>query len=388
MARIAFRLGEKVPAYRIFLCMAVVFATIPLVLSVVQFLGPFQIWNSRFTFQLGNEATLDRPWLGKIYLVALYSRALRPDDVKRHFYQGLSSAPSKFAQDLVALYTFSENSGDIVHDISGLGPPLDLTISPRSRVRWLSSSGGVEILQPAIIKSQGAATKIFDTLRQTQELSIEVWMTPRDAIQRGPARVVSFSRDTGARNFTLGQEGSAINFRIRTPVGLNGSPLALKTANGLLSSEPVHVIATYEKGIQKLYANGVEQSRIVNLTSDGIVGFGTAKNPIAHVAYTVLYFFPVSFFLAAFLSTRFTGLPTRLIVATAGATGLFLVSEIFQGFAFDRTLDIMAIGYAVGIAVAGAVIGAIFVTGDLVEASPRGLMSKTFEASAPESRIT
>ena len=54
-------------------------------------------------------------------------------------------------------------------------------------------------------------------------------MTPGNTAQTGPARIVSLSADTGAQNFTLGQEGSDIEFRLRTPVsGRNGIPLAVR----------------------------------------------------------------------------------------------------------------------------------------------------------------
>ncbi len=41
--------------------------------------------------------------------------------------------------------------------------------------------------------------------------------------QRGPARIVSVSSDSGHRNLTLGQQGDALTIRLRTPSsGYNG----------------------------------------------------------------------------------------------------------------------------------------------------------------------
>lgn len=43
--------------------------------------GDFSTWNPRFLLLLGNEATKDYPWLGEIYLMAIYDRALTSSEV-------------------------------------------------------------------------------------------------------------------------------------------------------------------------------------------------------------------------------------------------------------------------------------------------------------------
>jgi len=50
--------------------------------------GDFSAWASDFRIALGDEFTRDRPWLGTYHLVALYSRALSPDEVVRNFRAG------------------------------------------------------------------------------------------------------------------------------------------------------------------------------------------------------------------------------------------------------------------------------------------------------------
>ena len=46
--------------------------------------GGFARWDGGLRLLLGNEASLDRQWLGTLYLVAIYSRALPPEDVRAH----------------------------------------------------------------------------------------------------------------------------------------------------------------------------------------------------------------------------------------------------------------------------------------------------------------
>jgi hypothetical protein len=261
---------------------------------------------------------------------------------------------------LVSAYTFSEGKGDVIYDRSGFGAPLDLRISPMDRVLWLDPNG-IEIVRPAILRSPAAGTKLVEAFSETHELSIEMWIKPRSPVQDGPARIVSFSEDANGTNFTLGQSGRNIEFRVRTPVtGRNGAPLALRTTHGLLSTDMVHIIATYDRGIQKVYANGVEQPKRLNLTTDGIIGFGTSKTLGAQIAYAWFYFFPVSFVLSGFVSRGLRDSIIASIVPGGVAAGMLAVTEIFQAYVFERTLDLRVIGCGLLVAGLGALTGSTF----------------------------
>jgi glycopeptide antibiotics resistance protein len=344
---------------RIALGLVVLYGALPLILSIMQLVAPFRIWDSRFSFQIGNEATLDKPWLGEIYLVALYSRALSADEVANNFRRDFASAESqrRGSEGLIALYTFREKGGDIVHDVSEFKEPLDLMILPQDRVRWLESSDGIEILEPAILASQQPGTKLVGAASSTHELSIEAWLTPNNTVQAGPARIVSLSANPTTRNFTLGQDRVSIVFRVRTPVSItNRSPLSLTSKNAFSTRERSHVVVTYKDGVERSYLNGKQQSELLDLR-DGIVGFGTRKTAIAQLAYTFFFFFPVSFFLALFFSTRSRNLINSLLLPFSIAIGLLILTEFLQAFAFERAIDIPLIGYGLIIAALGGLSG-------------------------------
>jgi len=55
--------------------------------------GNFAKWDGRYRLALGNELTKDRPWLGDLHLVAIYSRALSPQEVRRNFAAGVAAKP-------------------------------------------------------------------------------------------------------------------------------------------------------------------------------------------------------------------------------------------------------------------------------------------------------
>ena len=287
--------------------------------------------------------------------------SLSPEEIARHNDLGLSQLASagRVNESLIALYTFSEGRGTEVRDVSGYGPPLNLTLHPSSHFRWLEQGSGIEIIKPAILKTDGPAEKLFDALSASNELSIEVWMMPSNVLQRGPARIVSLSQDAVARNFTIGQDGADIDFRLRTPIsGANGMVVNLRTHNKFLTLEKVHLVVTYKEGVERLYVNGREHAGNVDLKrADIIVAFSTPKNLLSQIAYSFVYFFPVSFFLSFVFSRRCGGFIVTLLLPVVIAISLLSMAEVLQAHLFARSVDWAFVGYGVVVVMAGALCG-------------------------------
>ena len=65
--RVVSRILTRAAQSRVLLFTAIAFAAVPLIVSLNQFPGfDFHNWDRSYTFQLANEASLDRPWLGII----------------------------------------------------------------------------------------------------------------------------------------------------------------------------------------------------------------------------------------------------------------------------------------------------------------------------------
>jgi hypothetical protein len=166
---------------------------------------------------------------------------------------------------LQVLYTFEEGGGTRVLDVSDVSTPLDLTIENGSATSWLS--GALSINSPTLVASADAATKVIDTSRTTNEITVEAWVKPADTTQDGPARIVALSEDPYNRNFTLGQglwgelPSALYNFRLRTTAtSSNGIP-SLSTLAGSLTTDLSHVVYTHDaSGVAKIYVNGVERA--------------------------------------------------------------------------------------------------------------------------------
>jgi hypothetical protein len=196
--------------------------------------GDCSNWDTGFRLALANELTQDRPWLGELHRIAICDRAVHEQQVARNFSAGhkaTSGSP-------VVLFDFRRDHGNVVRDVSGVGKPLDLKIGNSSAVDWIPS-GGLEVRAPVLIASQGAAEKVSTAVRKSGELTLEAWVAPANRTQSGPARIVTLSRDTGQRNFTLGQKGAAYEMRCRTTsTSPNGEP-ALTTEAGHDASTPI-----------------------------------------------------------------------------------------------------------------------------------------------------
>jgi hypothetical protein len=91
--------------------------------------GGFEDWDPEHILMFGNERTADRPWLGALFLVALYDRALLATEIATAYRAAFSSALSGPATEsgLVGLWLFAEGSGNVIHDTSTIAP-VNLTI--------------------------------------------------------------------------------------------------------------------------------------------------------------------------------------------------------------------------------------------------------------------
>ncbi|HEX30675.1 TPA: hypothetical protein ENG04_11400 [Candidatus Poribacteria bacterium] len=181
---------------------------------------------------------------------------------------GKGRSRERVRSGLIALYAFTEGKGTVVHDISGVNPPLNLRIKDPKAIRWIKGDNGVEFVKSSMIISEGGAEKLLRKLRSTGKLSIEVWVQPANLRQTGPSRIVSMSKDPLNRDFTLGQIKSDIAYRLRTTkTNPNGIP-ELDTTSRVLDGGVVHLVATYDGRVKHLYVNGVRHPESQRMSGD------------------------------------------------------------------------------------------------------------------------
>lgn len=185
----------------------------------------FSNWDRSFPLAIGNNASNDRPWQGTIERLAIYPRAASPQVIRE----------------------FAESGPAAVGYGSALPPAI--VDWPGQRERPHKCVGGlVELPEDG---------PWFKELQKSGKLTIFAWIIPANVSQRGPARIVTSSRDVYSCNFMLGQIARSLTFRLRTPnTGGNGMNPALYTRPVLTHNERSFVAVTYDGNRSQLYVDG------------------------------------------------------------------------------------------------------------------------------------
>lgn len=168
---------------------------------------------------------------------------------------------ARVTDNLLALYTFEEGSGTTVNDVSGVGSPVNLTISsPTQAAVWgegfLRFTGSPQGSNGAF--AAVGTNKLHTALPAANALTVEAWVTPANITQQGPARAVTFSSSIWTRNFTIGQSLTQYDFRLRTTTtDSNGIPGTLTPSNTAAATLQ-HIVTTRDTaGNVTIYINGV-----------------------------------------------------------------------------------------------------------------------------------
>lgn len=179
------------------------------------------------------------------------SKALKLDD-------GIvASSGGRYEANMIAKYEFKTGGGTTAYDTSGVEPALNLTLS--GNYDWVGG-WGIEFDGGKAQGSTSASSKLAKLIRATGEYSVEAWVVPANTTQEGPARIISYSGGSSARNFTLGQTLQSYDFLNRSSVsdGNGGPALSTPDADNILQATQQHVVITYDPSNgRRIYVNGL-----------------------------------------------------------------------------------------------------------------------------------
>ena len=135
--------------------------------------------------------------------------------------------------------------------------PFDFVSLVKNDARWIGNSTGIEFLKTGQAESKSSTREFYDRLVKGRGLTLEMWLKTEDLNQFGPARILSYSRDTGLRNFTVGQSREKLVFRLRTTeTSLNGTVPHLIIGDIFNYRDLQHIVITYNFSEEKVYING------------------------------------------------------------------------------------------------------------------------------------
>ncbi len=213
-------------------------------------------WNPSFPLIIGNERTANRGWEGNISELNITNKALSKNQVKQVFSQ--SNDFPKTGDSLIAAYEFTGKAP--YKDKAGKQPDLlwqgtqnqnqnEVFITPN---RWLQTATPVESLT--------------DSISKNSEFTISTTLTSTKTEQFGPARIISLSNDSFRRNFTLGQQGSDLVFRLRTPLtGANASDVKLEVPGVFKDAKLHQIVINYSKSSLIIYVDNIANIHTLNL---------------------------------------------------------------------------------------------------------------------------
>ena len=104
----------------------------------------------------------------------------------------------------MALYRFTEGKGNKVHDLSGVGNPLNLYINYEGFIHW-DPEQGLEITRDALLVPSDMNMKVIDSCMTSNAISLEAWIRTGNMEQDGPAHIISIS-DPIDQGIALSQE--------------------------------------------------------------------------------------------------------------------------------------------------------------------------------------
>lgn len=169
------------------------------------------------------------------------------------FADAAASGSGRADDAVVALFTFDEGTGEVTTDTSGVGAPITLQIED---MEWVEG-GGLRNVTGKAEASVADSTKLYDMIMPANEYTVEAWVIPDNNAQDGPARIASYSQDTQARNFTMGQNAIYYQLRNRSSgTDENGAP-ALEALDPEVDTALTYLAMTFDgDNGRRIYING------------------------------------------------------------------------------------------------------------------------------------
>lgn len=289
-------------------------------------------WDTTYRLALGNEVTKDRPWRGTIRDLVVLDRAVD----KAAATQLLSGEmPPDLADAVVAEYTLRGETG-LQDQRRGL-PDLVLQTTEMPEFR----PNGVALEKGSWLATESSVRPLADRINTSRQFTVAVTAETRDLTQTGPARIVTVSKDPFHRNLTLGQDGTSLALRWRSPLtGENGTTPELQFPGVFSSLEPQRVVITCDGIRARLYTIGGKADRSVFLGPE--VGFAAV---LRESSYWPVQAGRSAFWQSALLLSALIFLPLGLLLGTSVAVaerrrnrtslivgGLFLPVLLLEGF--------------------------------------------------------
>lgn len=220
-----------------------------------------QNWDQTFPLLLGNEPTGDRPWHGHISEVYITDRAISEEEVAQAFSEKGPFASIK--NSLLASYRLTGKGR--YSDQTGHLPDLSWKREPPE----VQDERGVFLSSDHWLQTDTSVAYMTQKIRESSQFTLSATVATADTKQTGPARIISLSYDPALRNFTIGQEGTDLVFRLRTPLtGRGGTKPEIIVSNIFTDTNPHHLLITYSPLFFKIYVDRLQNLYSLEITPE------------------------------------------------------------------------------------------------------------------------
>ena len=290
-------------------------------------------WSLAFPLLIGNEATGDRPWAGWI-------RELEISDETLDHRRAVAAVSARLEELLPGSVVLSQRFPDRELPAAAMAAGFAWQGPPR-QVPAPVSTPGLFVSGTRWLRSHEAGRLVGDALRRANRFTLKLACRAASVNQEGPARIVSVSTDPYRRNLTIGQEGSALVVRLRTPMtGPNGREPELVKPHVFDRDGDRTILITYDGATLAAYVDGTRHWSRLELSPGAVlVNSLSSPNSLDLPGYTVLFLAlvsgPAGILLALTLPRR-RPLGPGAVLAVAGfslllAGGLDLVLVLVSG---------------------------------------------------------
>jgi hypothetical protein len=251
----------------------------------------FSNWEP-FPLSLGNEPrSVNRGWPGVMTDVSIYDRAVgsgeiarwRPEDDERPWSEG---GPILAAR--LAVPPDGRLDGPNGREVLRLTPPRG---DRRIDAEGFFSNGTPWVLP------EHASEHVRERLMDSGRMSVRTRVRALDLGLFAPGRIVTLSQIPGSRDFTLGQRGRNLQFRVRTPGnGRNGDHVTAFTRGGPVDLAPHEVWGVFDGNVARIYIDG-------QCWGDALVAATRVRNRMGNAMLSLMI-----------AATAFTGLAVGTLV--------------------------------------------------------------------------
>ena len=249
-------------------------------------------WEPDGLLVVGNEATGQSPWQGRVQRLQIADQAIR-DASGVDLTSSSASQGAQFAWR--ADYDFS--SPTPIQDSKRFLPSLSWTSAPPVS----QNSNGVTLDGKSWLTTRTTVANFVDGVRNTNQFSLRIVCAAAQP-HIGTGHIISISRSPWFSDLTLRQEESNLVFWFRSPLSIKRAILAWYVPNVFTDTQERDILYSYDGADLSLFINGRKIRRPYRL------GPGTSLARLLHQVrpaelegyndiYYALVFFPVGIIL-------------------------------------------------------------------------------------------